>query len=592
MSTITDQIKERVAIVDLIREYVPELKKAGTNWKARCPFHQEKTPSFTVSDDKQMWHCFGCSKGGDIFGFLQEIEGIDFAESLRTLAKRAGVKLERQDPKEESERSRLLDILRLASAWYHQALKVAKSGEHARTYVAGRGITDETRDSWQLGFAPDAWDELLKYLTSRGYREQEIARAGLAAPNNRGGHYDRFRNRLLFPLSDVHGNVIGFAGRKLKEEDIGGKYINTPETAVYHKSSMLYGLSRAKQAIRTEGRAVVVEGNMDCLSSHQTGIANVVASSGTALTPEQVRLLKRYTKEVALAFDPDSAGQDALVRGLEVAWREDMVIKVITLPKGEDPDALIRRSPAEWRERIAKAADFMDWLFDAYERRHDLATASGKKEFAKHLLNWIRRIPDAIVQTHYLQRLSRSVRVDEQILRGLVVKRQSEPRRSRPGTPSSGVVLASPERSVLERSSIRLVALAFASGTAGEALKDFSVEWLPTARLVNLYKTLEFFYDTDVQKSRESWLASLPMELAPLGREAALLADELSQGADAEAMGRDMANITRRLRTHYLKEKLAVLREKIQSAESRGALDELQTHIALWQELSREIRNV
>ncbi len=591
MSSITEQIKEQIDIVDLVREYLPELKKAGLNWKARCPFHQEKTPSFTVSPEKQMWHCFGCSKGGDAFGFVKEIEGVEFKDALRILADKTGIKLETVDYKEESERGRILNILKIACLWYHKALLTAKSADLAREYVVKRGIKDSTRDSWQIGFAPDAWDGLLKYLTSRGFREAEIAKAGLAAANQRGGYYDRFRNRLLFPLSDVHGSVVGFTGRKLKEDETGGKYINTPETLVYHKGEMLFGLSRAKQSIRSEGQAIVVEGNMDCISSHQAGIENVVASSGTALTAEQVRLLKRYAKIIVLAFDPDLAGQEALMRGIQVAWQEEMEIKIIPLPEGLDPDALIRKDLKEWKTRISKSMDFMDWMFDSCLKKYGVTSASGKKEYAKVLLGWISKIPNQIVSTHYIQKLGRAINVEEKILRELIIKNLNTKSGNKEAKSDSLEDKAKKKQDVIENASLRLFSLALCSSNPKEIFDGFLDVYLPGDSLKSLYKTFNFSYNNDIKIEKDKWFKSLSPELSDVAREVLFLSEEIAEIKTAQEIQDEAKSLARRLKDNYLKNKLSDLRQKIQSLESgKSSPEEIKAFIEEWQKISREIK--
>jgi len=575
MSQITDQIKERIDIVELIREYVPSLKKAGTSWKAQCPFHQEKTPSFIVSPSKQIWHCFGCSKGGDVFGFIRETEGVEFGDALRLLAKRAGVKLERQDPKAESERTRMLDMLRLSANWYHQALLKAKSGDIARDYLEKRGVKSETQATWLLGFAPDSWEGLTTYLRSRGYQDHEITKAGLASATDRGGLFDSFRNRLMFPITDVHGSVIGFTARKLNEEDIGGKYINTPETSVYHKSSVLYGLSKAKQEIRKQDIAVIVEGNMDCISSHEAGITNVVASSGTALTHEQIQLLKRYTKNIALAFDPDIAGQDALMRGLEIAWRADMSISVISLPEGVDPDDLIKTDPNKWEQYIKNREQLMDWVFGAVAKEHDLNTALGKKHAAAILLAWIARIPDPIEQTHYVQQLAGLIRVDEQLLRSVLAKKYQHTTANRgveEQTPAQ-----EPAHNILEQTSIRLLALLVASksqDTISEVL------W-PMQHFLELYKLRSQLYDGRID--------DLPETLHSTAREILLVADELGEGIQEE-QDQEQAHLIQRLSEHQHKQQLLQLREKIRDAEARGDTQTVDGYLGEYQELNKKLQ--
>lgn len=578
MSQITDQIKDRIDLVDVAREYVPELKKAGANWKARCPFHQEKTPSFMVNPGRGIWHCFGCGKGGDVFAFVQEAEGIEFPDALRMLASRAGVKLERADPQKESKRSRTLDILRHAARWYHGALLRSKSGEIARQYLATRAITDETRDAWMLGFAPDAWEGVSTYLKSRGFRDQEIAEAGLSSMNDRGNQYDRFRNRLMFPIADVHGSVIGFTARKFAEDDQGAKYINTPETVVYKKSSVLYGLSYAKQEIRKQDLAVIVEGNMDAISSHQAGVANVVASSGTALTPEQLQLIKRYTKNIALAFDPDSAGQSAASRGLEIAWREDMSISVVSLPDGVDPDGLVKRDPRQWVDAIAHRVELLDWVFERSQREHDITTASGKKNAARAILSWVARLSDPIEQTHYLQKLSAQVNVDEGILRSVLAKRgrQSAQRVSAPRDGQSRGADAS-KPNILERISLRAIALA---ALAPEREIDSSL--LANEPLRELYKRRQELYDGRIDL--------FDSQLAPLAREVLMVAEELA-ALPEDRRSREFASLVSRLGRGRATERLAMLREHIHRAEAAGDIATLERRLAEWQQLNRELHH-
>jgi len=582
MSDITDQIKERIDIVELVREYIPALKKAGTSWKACCPFHQEKTPSFVVSEDKQIWHCFGCAKGGDVFGFIREIEGVEFRDSMRLLAKRAGIKLEKQDPKKESERERTLEILRKASTWYHQALKTAKSAESVRQYVSDRKIKDETTDLWQLGFAPDAWEGVSAFLQSKGYRNEEIARAGLSSQNDRGGYYDRFRNRLMFPIKDVHGNIVGFTARKMNDEDVGGKYINTPETSIYHKSNILYGLSFAKQSIRENDLAVIVEGNMDCVSSHQAGVKNVVASSGTALTPEQVKLLKRFTKNIFLAFDPDSAGQEALVRGLQIAWQEEMQIKIISLPEGKDPDDLIKEDVKEWERLIESSQDFMDWIIQKAEKENDLKSATGKKQTAKIILTWIKRLPDPIEQTHYLQILSNKIKVDENILRN-VIQKQSPAQKTRYSKPQAST--NSPQRENIEnRASLRLLAILLLVKNWPEV----TIEWLGDINHQNLYKNLKTYYDSHTEIDANLWLEQLNEEQKQFGREIVLISEELNEPTEQDRI-EEVKNLSKRLKDSYFKHELKLVREKIKSAESTGSIEELQKNLTKWQDINKEL---
>lgn len=420
-----EEIKSRLDIVEVVREYIPNLKQAGSNWKALCPFHNEKTPSFMVSRDKQIWHCFGCNEGGDVFSFVQKIENIEFPEALKILAKKAGVVLRRQDPSLTNQKTKLLDILELAAKFYHHLLLNSSEAALAREYLfKERGLKEETAEDFLLGFAPNSWDELLKFLLKKGFKEEDIFLAGLTVKKEKGvGFYDRFRARIIFPICDVHGHVVGFTGRLLpeaeKREDAGGKYVNTPQTLVYNKSQVIYGLNKAKQMIRKENLAILVEGNMDVIASHQAGITNVVASSGTALTREQVKLLKRYSENLAISFDADSAGEAASKRGIDVALEQGMNVKVIVLdPKvGKDPDEYIKKDKQKWIQAIADAKLFMDYYFQYVLDKLDLNKVEEKKEAARLLLSEIIKIKDKVEQSHYLQKLAEILNVPEQILR-------------------------------------------------------------------------------------------------------------------------------------------------------------------------------
>lgn len=364
----TQLIKDRLDIADFIQEYLP-LKQAGSHFKARCPFHQEKTPSFIVSRERQSWHCFGCNKGGDVFSFVQEMEGLQFIEALRLLAERAGVKLEHSARAEiqTSQKNRVLDILSFAAHWYHQGFLKSPRAAVARAYIEQRGVPAELTERFMIGFVPDEWDLLTRALLKRGCGIEDCIASGLTIVGKQGGGYDRFRGRVMFPICDVHGSVVGLTGRLLEEkENAGGKYVNTPETVAYSKGAVLYGLHLGKQAIREKKYSIVVEGQMDLIACHKAGAYNVVASSGTAFTQEQLRLLKRYANELRLAFDMDTAGVNAAIRSVELASAMGFDVKVITVPEtaGKDPDDCVQKDPEAWRRAVGEAQPFMLFLVD------------------------------------------------------------------------------------------------------------------------------------------------------------------------------------------------------------------------------------
>lgn len=458
--SVVDEIKDRLDIVEVIQPYVP-LKKAGRNFKGLCPFHAERTPSFVVFPETGTWHCFGaCGTGGDVFAFVMKRENLSFGEALEMLAQRAGVDLEPTSPQAaEADRhlEHLQQINQAAVAYFHHLFLNSDEAVRARAYLEKRGLIRETISQFQVGYARDQWDGLLGFLTGKGYNVEQIHEVGLIIEReDRSGYYDRFRGRIVFPIRDHRGRVIGFGGRILGEGV--PKYLNSPQTPLFDKSSVLYGLDQARAGIRTAGEAVIVEGYMDVLMAHQHGISNVVAQMGTALTEAQLRLLKRYTQRFVLALDSDLAGDQATLRGLEVArqvmdrevvpvptprglirFEERLAadIRIVSLPLGRDPDEVIRESPSRWAQLIASAKPVMDYYFDALTANLDLSTAKGKSEAARLLGPLVADIGDRVQRTHYLQQLARMVQIDErslwqQIQQAIGRKTTSQPGRHEP----------------------------------------------------------------------------------------------------------------------------------------------------------------
>jgi DNA primase len=429
------EIKGRLPVADVVGETV-QLKKAGTTLKGLCPFHGEKTPSFVVTPARDTWHCFGCGKHGDIFTFVMERDGVGFPEALKVLAGRAGVELDERSRREDARNARLREVMEAAIAFYHAVLLHAKSGEPALAYLRGRGFTDETIEQQQLGWAPGGWDTLVRQLAAkRQISGVELLEVGLASPRQRGGVYDRFRERVVFPIRDANGHPVGLGGRVLGKEgvgedgrDHGPKYLNSPATPLFDKSRTLYLIDRAKGPIRKTGQAVIVEGYTDALMAHQAGFENVVASLGTALTPGQVALLTRYAKRIALAYDVDSAGEKAgtfgataleeLIRQLA---RDDSGValddvRIVRLPEGKDPDEVLRDQPDRWREEVRTAKPIVDHLIDVHARANDLRTPGGKVRFVDAVLNVLRGIPDPVMRDAYLGQVRQVSGVEERTL--------------------------------------------------------------------------------------------------------------------------------------------------------------------------------
>ncbi|MGB2798950.1 MAG: DNA primase [Dehalococcoidia bacterium] len=432
--SVIDEIKQRLDIVDVVSDHVT-LQKAGRNFKALCPFHTEKTASFFVFPERQSWHCFGsCGIGGDIFSFVMKKEGTNFSEALRLLADRAGVTLvtRQKERAEDKEAERLYQVNEAAAQYYHYLLLNAKPAEVVRRYLSERGISKETIDSFELGFSPDSWDALRQHLISRGYKGDELVAAGLVVEKDSETSYDMFRNRLMIPIRNEKGRVAGFGARAL--DGSTPKYLNSPQTRVFDKSGILYGLDRARGAIREQGLAVIVEGYMDVLTAHQHGVANVVASMGTSLTEKQIGIIKRQTKNLVLALDADAAGDEATLRGLEVARQAFRVrtatmpdsmggtsklrgsLKIIHLPRGKDPDEVIRENPQHWQIMVDGATSLMDYFFEAVTSKLDLGKDEGKADAAEQLLPLISEIADGVERELYLNKLAHLLGVDEKTL--------------------------------------------------------------------------------------------------------------------------------------------------------------------------------
>src|SRR3954451_3668230 len=390
---IAAEVKSRLNIVDVVGETV-QLRKAGTTYKGLCPFHGEKTPSFTVTPNRESWKCFGCGLGGDVFSFVMQRDGSSFPDALRVLANKAGVEIDERTKREDAHRARLREVMETSIAFYHQVLTATKMGQPALDYLRGRGFTDATVEAAQLGWAPDGWDSMSRKLVEkRQIKPDELVEVGLASParsQNRGvGVIDKFRGRVLFPIRDQNGAATGMGGRILGSEaearadgrDVGPKYLNSPATPLFDKSRTLYLIDKPKGPIRKSGQAVIVEGYTDALMAHQAGFDNVVASLGTALTPGQVALLTRYGKRIALAYDVDAAGEKAGTFGVsaleaiipQLAASDTGVeldeVRVVRLPDGKDPDEVIRETPDRWREEVRTAEPIVDYLIDQHARQ-------------------------------------------------------------------------------------------------------------------------------------------------------------------------------------------------------------------------------
>lgn len=416
-----DEIKSKLDVIDIIGGYI-KIQKAGRNYKASCPFHSEKTPSFMISPERQLWRCFGCNRGGSIFDFVMEIEGVEFGDALKILAQRAGIELKKIDPKLKTERTHLYEISNLANRFFIKQLQASQSGKKAQKYLISRGLKPKEIEKWQIGYAPNQWQALSDFLGSRGYSDQEILKTGLSIKSekniSRNKYYDRFRDRIIFPIHDINGIVVGFTGRENPEnpDNRMGKYINTPNTIIYDKSRILYGLDKAKLDIRKDNLCILVEGQTDVIMSHQAGFKNAVASSGTALTDQQLKIIKRYTDNLTMAFDMDLAGEMATQRGINLAIQFGFNTNVISLSDNQDPADFIQKNPLLWSKAIKQAQGLIEFYLSNAFSKHDPQTARGKKEISKILLPIIKKIPNKVEQAHWLQEVARRLSVKEEVL--------------------------------------------------------------------------------------------------------------------------------------------------------------------------------
>ena len=419
--TFIDDLKRQADIVRVIQDYVT-LKKKGANWMACCPFHKEKTPSFSVSPAKEIFYCFGCHKGGSVFNFVMEMERVSFPEAIRLVADKTGVPLPKleMDSRFEARRSEIDDVIQLnkwALEWWEQQLEHGGGdAKAAREYLSQREITDETRKTFRLGFAPDSWDALSSHLRQKGAIQLQIERSGLVVKKDEGGSYDRFRGRLMFPVMDIQGKPIAFGGRTLKNED--AKYINSPETAAYRKGRNLFGLNQTRDEIRRQGYAILVEGFLDLIVPFQFGIRNVVASLGTALTPEQVKLLSRFARKVVVNYDGDQAGVQAAKKAIEILLTEDLEVKVLVLPDNADPDEFIRKFGAnEYQQRRGEAQPHIQFVIDQAVRDRKLTNPAHKEAAIEEVLPFIRAVRSRIQKREYFDIAMDSLRVSDPSLR-------------------------------------------------------------------------------------------------------------------------------------------------------------------------------
>lgn len=557
-----EEIKGRIDIADLVGSYV-RLQKAGANFKALCPFHNEKTPSFNVSPTRQIWHCFGCGMGGDIFEFIQKIDGVAFVDALKTLADRAGVELKREDPQFRTERNRQLALLEEAAKFFEGNLAVAppSGGTAAEEYLKNRGLTDDTIREFRLGYAPEEWRALSDYLKAKGFSASELLKSGLVVQSGREAtsYYDRFRGRIMFPIFDYNGRVVAFGGRIYPEKNNEPKYVNSPETPLYNKSKILYGLNKSKQEILRTGECVLVEGYMDMIMSYQAGVRNVAAVSGTALTAEQLKPIKRLAEKLIVAFDVDSAGEGAAKRGIALALEQEFDVRVAgVLEAGlKDPADAAAKSPEIWLRAITASRHIAGFYMDSVLQKYKAVSPEAKRAFQKTVLPVIASLPE-LERAHWVREAGNILNIKEEAIWNALQRVSTNINKYQQisdtkilDTRDTGILVDTKKRKTLLREKILSI----------------------TAK----YPALSEKIEPEIGKL-------LPME----SRTAVFAELLLNNLSEAEA---ELVKCQREFKKEYLKEQLEELSREISAKERSGGAD-LKMLLEDFYKISKELTNI
>lgn len=588
----TEQIKQKLNIVDVIAEYIP-LKKAGVNFKALCPFHSEKTPSFVVSPERQIFKCFGCQKSGDMFTFLMEKESMDFKEALEILAKKAGVTLKKQ-PETKDFKERLFEINLKAQEFFHYILTKHSLGKGALKYIKSRGITDSSIEKFGIGYAPFSWESLTKFLLKRGFKASEIIQVGLGVAS-KSGCYDRFRGRITFPIIDGKDKLRGFSGRVLTSSE--PKYINTPQTPVFDKSTLLFGINLAKASIRDKKEAILVEGEMDVILSNQAGFENVVATKGTALTEGQIELLKRYTPGVLLAFDMDLAGDWASKRSIEMLDNAGLNIKVIRLDEGKDAAELINTDSTLWAKAIDGSIPIYDYYISSAASRYNTDSPEDLPKIGQELIPVWAKISDDLVREHYIQKLSAFLKMDEGILRDAVSKERNLEQKthgqiSHPKIKEDNVLTLKSRRELLEE---YLIALLLHPPSEANFVPNFPETIFLKESWRQLYVMLVLYLDSISFKARSfdinEFVKNLPKDL--ISEVDRLYLSELDEKLSSEKSWlKEINGVVLELKKALIKASLQKLSLDIKNAQEFGKMDILEVLNKRFRDLSVKLKNL
>ncbi len=557
-----EEIKARLDIVDVISSYI-KLEKSGVNYRARCPFHEEKTPSFFVSPSRQLWHCFGgCNEGGDIFKFVMKIEGVEFVDALKMLADKAGVQLKQNKEwkKIKSERQTLLEINNQASKFYEFQLEKSKKGQEAKDYLLKRGLKEETIKKWRLGYAPDAWQSLSDFLVSKGRAREDLIKAGLIVKKEEGKTFDRFRGRIMFPITGFNSEIIGFTGRIFdRSEKDEAKYLNTPATLLYDKSRALYGIDKARLEIRKKDFCVLVEGNVDCIMSHQAGVENCIAVSGTALTPLHLNIIKRYSNNLVLAFDMDSAGRKATERAIDLAEKAGFEIKVISQAQDKDPaDIVLKEGEEKWRQMVKEAKPVAEFFFNLAVGGKNLDFVEDKKKTLKEFLPKIKKMENKVEQSFWVEKLASVLKSKEEDIRAELNKLKIQKDEIREEEVLTG---KKTRREMLEE---KVLALILKDRKRIVLISDFSLFSSPGKDVLEQIKKKENISFEELKKSlkeAESFLNYL-----------FLLSESLAEPEEEEELKKCLVELEALIK----KEKQRELQSQIKDFEKRGEFDKVK----------------
>lgn len=566
-------VKSKIDIVEVIGERV-QLKKAGRHFKGLCPFHSEKSPSFIVSPERQSFKCFGCQKGGDVLTFLQDYDGYSFLEALELLAKRVGITLESYRPtSQDTYRKRLLEIMSLASEYYHYLLTEHKSGEAARAYLKGRGVTNEAIKQFKLGYAPEQWRSASDFLTKKkGYSEEEVLATGITIKSDGGRYYERYRNRVMFPLKDHKGVIVGLSGRTLGKDIKEAKYINSPETMLYSKSRMLYGLWENREAIRKEKQIVLVEGEMDMIASWQANVKNVVAIKGSAFTTEQAQLITRYCPNILMSLDADMAGKEAIKRAVQVAQTLDLSIRVVQIKDGKDPGEVATTNPRAWREMVAGAVLYWDFLIDAAMSQNDIKTGIGATAVTAELVPALTQIENAVIRAHYVGELAKKLNVPEESIYSEIERTKKKKELSQLKQTITAITEGGESRREKTENYLLALALQYYPQLL-EQINEIDLKLFESQAMVKIWRHLTAYSgEWKINKLTEK----LPAELLPAIDEAYLV--DLSGVGDIK---REWEQTRDNLKEQYVRTELKELTAKISLAEKKGeSTEQLQESFA------------